>query len=106
MAEKLATRAERYDLSTVRALVGGTKHALLNVSADGLLVAGELLGIGEGDHCTVTIQVLAFGKWRPMPVEGRVVRIDERGTAFNYRNATRTWDRLLAALDRREATAH
>ncbi len=104
MADAAATRSERYDLSTVRALVGGTKHALLNVSADGLLIEGELFGIAEGEHCTITIQVQALGKWLPLPVDGRVIRIDDRGTAINYRNATRTWDKLLTALNRREAS--
>jgi len=103
MTETFQTRSERYDLDTVRAIVGSTKHAILNVSTEGVLVQGELLGIGEGDNLTLTLQVLVRDRWRPMPVEGRVVRVDDRGAAIHYRDAARTWERLLRRLGEGQA---
>lgn len=91
-------RAPRYNLSSLKAVVDGREHDLIDVSAEGVLIDGVEGDYAPGTPVRVTLRVPLMDKVSPLVIEARAVRHDGRGLAANYETPNRTWPQVLRVV--------
>ncbi|MEQ8666730.1 MAG: PilZ domain-containing protein [Rhodospirillales bacterium] len=102
MSENVRDRAPRYELSSIKAVLNDQTVEIVDVSPTGLLVKNADASLERGDAVTVTLSVPLMKKSVPVPVDGFVVRSDERGTAIDYVRPATAWPHILRILNLRE----
>ncbi|MEO5336369.1 MAG: PilZ domain-containing protein [Magnetospirillum sp. WYHS-4] len=89
----------RYELPVIRVLVKDKEYDLVDVSSEGVFVAGVEGTWPDGAPIEMTLKVPLMNKVSPMVIEGVVIRQSARGLAIHYGTPNRTWPQVLRVLD-------
>ena len=102
MPADFASRAPRYELSSIKAVLNDQAVEIVDVSPTGLLIMGADPGLERGDAVTVNLSLPLMKKSVPVPIDGFVVRSDDRGTAIDYVRPATTWPHVLRVINVRQ----
>lgn len=95
MAREDGRENKRYVAPNIGIVVGGKTYENVNISASGVLIKGDALGVVEGEVVQFQLIYPMRTKLVDLDLEGRAVRAGEGSWALKIETSTIAWQRLL-----------